>query len=99
DILDSHSELVEGDTTTLQNCGRIDRGLDATRDAVQQPNLERVLQRSNRLRHGRLRQTKRAGCLGHTAVLDYGEQNMQVPQRDPATDSVLPVKTFSHQFF
>ena len=66
--------------------------LDSAWHAVKQGDPERMLQRGNRLRDRGLRHAEMRAGLGHAAVLDDREQDMQVTQPHPPTDPAVPIR-------
>ena len=78
DVFDTGPELVESRLTAPHQCQAIHRWLNAMRGPIKQANFKCMLKGGYRLRHRGLRHTKMGASLGHAAVLDDGEQDVEI---------------------
>ncbi len=93
-MLDALSELVKCGQAALEECVAIGCGLDTLGAAVEYAHPERVLQIRNRLRYDRDGNRQSLGCLGHAARLHDGNEHVQIPQLDAASDAVCPLHSY-----
>jgi hypothetical protein len=96
DVFDPGPEFVKSGLRSLHESGAVHRQLDAARGSIKQWSFDGVLERGDRLRHGRLRHAEMDAGLAHASVLGDREQNMQIAQPDAAPDPAIPIAQFSH---
>src|SRR5262249_32215619 len=97
DVLDALAQLVERGKPALEQGLAIGRRLDPLAAAIEQADAERTLQVSDRLRYDRVRDRQAFGGSRHAAGLNDGEQDIDVPQFEAATDAVLPLHVSLHR--
>src|SRR6266446_3007937 len=76
----------------------VDRGLNPSWAAIEQPNTKEGLQIRDRVRDGGLGQGKLSSRLGHAAQFNHQRKNLQLTQLYLPPSTTAPARACRHRF-
>ncbi len=91
------SQISDRHLSVLQQHRAVGCRLDAPAATVEESHAERGFKRRNRIGNCGLGHVQLHGGLRHAAVLDDGQQDMQVAQPHPPADPGIPVRWLFHK--